>query len=174
MFSPKETRFAMTTIDPLQVLRRVAFFESLTGDERQKLSVLLRPVSFGADETIVKEGDSGDRWYVLTEGTVVVERADLIGQNVTLAVLGPGESFGESALLAEETQRVATVRSQTPIRGFALDRADIARAEDAVPGIRARLRRSLGESNVVLLHFGLRGIRPDQLAILPPRFSALA
>jgi len=143
VFSPEETRFAMTTIDPLQVLRRVAFFDSLTADERQRLSVLLRPVSFDAGETIVHEGDHADRWYVLTDGTVVVERADLIGQNVTLAVLGPGESFGESALLAEETQRVATVRSQTPIRGFALDRADIERAEAAVPGLRARLRRRL-------------------------------
>src|SRR5216683_1504768 len=132
----------MTTIDPLQVLRRVAFFDSLTADERQRLSVLLRPVSFDAGETIVHDGDHADRWYVLTDGTVVVERADLIGQNVTLAVLGPGESFGESALL-EAQPRVATVRSLAPVKGFALDRADVACAEEAVPGVSARLRRRL-------------------------------
>ena len=132
----------MTTTDPLQVLRRVTFFDSLSADEHRKLSALLQPVTFKAGESIVKEGDSGDRWYVLTEGMVVVERADLIGQNVNLAVLGPGESFGESALLDEQTRR-ATVRSLAPIHGLALDRADIARAEEAVPGISARLRRRL-------------------------------
>jgi CRP-like cAMP-binding protein len=132
----------MTATDPLQVLRRVTFFDSLTADEHRKLEALLQPVSFDTGETIVKEGDSGDRWYVLTEGMVVVERADLIGQNVTLAVLGPGESFGEGALLAAQT-RVATVRTLAPVKGFALDRADVARAEEAVPGISARLRRRL-------------------------------
>jgi len=132
----------MTTADPLASLRRVSFFDSLSADEQHRLSVLLRPVSFDTGETIVKEGDSGDRWYVLTEGMVVVERADLIGQNVTLAVLGPGESFGESALLADQT-RVATVRGVAPVKGFALDRADVDRAEAAVPGIRGRLRRRL-------------------------------
>ena len=104
------TRFAMTTTDPLQVLRRVSFFDSLSADERDGLAVLLSEVEFAAGETIVREGDAADRWYILTEGSVVVERADLIGQNVNLAVLGPGESFGESALLTEQTRRVATVR----------------------------------------------------------------
>jgi CRP-like cAMP-binding protein len=152
MFAPEGTRaaafpakgmwFVMTATDPLQVLRRVTFFESLTEDERRRLEALLHRVSFETGETIVSEGDSGDRWFVLTEGMVVVERADLIGQNVTLAVLGPGESFGESALLAEQT-RVATVRSLTPVQGYALDRADVRSAEAAVPAIGQRLRRRL-------------------------------
>src|SRR5258708_11458432 len=133
----------MTITDPLQVLRRVTFFDSLSADERHGLAVLLSEVEFAAGETIVREGDAADRWYILTEGTVLVERADLIGQNVTLAVLGPGECFGESALLMEQTRRVATVRSLSRVQGFALDRADIDRAEEAVPGIRERLRRRL-------------------------------
>lgn len=142
MAAAEGTCGAVTTTDPLQVLRRVTFFDSLTTDERDRLSLLLRPVSFEAGETIVREGDTGDRWYVLTEGTVIVERADLIGQNVSLAVLGPGESFGESALLAAQT-RVATVRSLTPVHAYALESADIAHAEEAVPGISERLRRRL-------------------------------
>src|SRR5205814_3504206 len=95
----RRTMTTTTTADPLQVLRRVSFFDSLSMDERRGLYVLLQPVEFEAGETIVREGDAAEKWYVLTEGTVLVERADLIGQNVSLAVLGPGESFGESALL---------------------------------------------------------------------------
>src|SRR5207253_5290643 len=60
-----------------------------------------------------------------------------------VAVLGPGESFGESALLAEENTRVATVRTVSPVRAYALDRVDVGSAEAAIPGISDRLRRRL-------------------------------
>jgi CRP-like cAMP-binding protein len=59
----------------------------------------------GAGEPVFSEGDKGDRFYVLLDGTVEVVRGDMV-----LAELGPGDFFGETALLLEQP-RNATVRA---------------------------------------------------------------
>jgi len=57
-----------------------------------------------------KEGERGDELVVLLEGTVEVRRDDVV-----LAELGPGDHFGEMALLGDTTRRSATVVAVTPV-----------------------------------------------------------
>ncbi len=75
---------------------------------------------FNPDEIIFRQGDRGDRVYVITDGTVEVARAGSDGE-VVLARLGPGDCFGEMALV-DDRPRNATARSLTQVNVLTLDR----------------------------------------------------
>ncbi|MGX5656253.1 MFS transporter [Geodermatophilus nigrescens] len=76
----------------------------------EQLARHLEPVAVPAGEVVVAEGDAGDRYYVIESGTAAVT-----GDGRTLATLGPGQGFGEIALL-RSTRRTATVRALSDLR----------------------------------------------------------
>jgi CRP-like cAMP-binding protein len=71
--------------------------------------------SFGAGQVIVREGEVGDELFVLLEGTVRVERVEPDGSARMLRTYGPGDHFGELAVLLERP-RVATVTADDDVR----------------------------------------------------------
>lgn len=77
---------------------------------------------FEAGETIFSQGDRGDRLFIVVDGDVEVVKAEPGEQGETvLARLGPGECFGEMALVSDNL-RMATVRSCTSVNVLTLDR----------------------------------------------------
>ena len=81
----------------------------------------IRREHFEPNEVIFREGDRGDWLYVVVEGEVAISR-DVPGQGeVTLRTLGPGECFGEIALVSDQA-RSATVRSRSSVNLLAVDR----------------------------------------------------
>ncbi|HVE82408.1 MAG TPA: FAD-dependent oxidoreductase [Myxococcales bacterium] len=75
-------------------------------------------------ESIVKQGEIGDRFYIIARGAVEVVREDEGGLTCTrLARLGPGEHFGEVALL-QNVPRTATVRAVEPTDVVCIGRGD--------------------------------------------------
>jgi rhodanese-related sulfurtransferase len=69
--------------------------------------------SYRAGEVVIKQGDEGDYYYAIVKGRVTVPRETPLNKDgIRLAELGPGESFGEEALIAE-AKRNATVRMAT-------------------------------------------------------------
>jgi len=77
---------------------------------------------YEAGEVIFRQGDKGDRLYILVDGEVEVVVANPGGAEETiLAHLGPGECFGEMALVSDNL-RMATVRSSTIVNVLTLDR----------------------------------------------------
>jgi hypothetical protein len=101
---------------------------------------------FAAGTPVVRQGDTADRFYIITQGEVTVTRQDQAGKEVRVATLGPGQFFGEIGLLAN-TPRTATVAARTPIEVLALDRETFrsvaesseATAEDLAVVVRERL-----------------------------------
>ncbi|MFZ0043589.1 MAG: cyclic nucleotide-binding domain-containing protein, partial [Solirubrobacteraceae bacterium] len=79
-----------------------------------------RQLDFG--DTVVSQGDPADGYYVIVEGSARVLVRGEDGHEVSLNSLGPGDAFGEGALL-EGTVRSATVRASGPLKVKRLDRA---------------------------------------------------
>jgi MFS family permease len=119
----------------LALLRGVAIFAPLSPMALERLASRLVPVAASAGTTIIREGETGDRFYVIAEGEV----------SVAGRTLGRGDFFGEIALLLD-VPRTATVTAATDVSLYALERADFldavgrhpasARAVRAVAGTR--------------------------------------
>jgi NADH dehydrogenase len=95
----------------------------------------IRREHFEADEVIFREGENGDRLYIVTEGEVEVTRQVPGSGPLTLGRLGPGECFGEIALVSE-TPRNATVRSTAPTNVIAVDREAFHALFSSLPPLR--------------------------------------
>jgi CRP-like cAMP-binding protein len=79
----------------------------------QQLFAYLEAVAFSAGDTVIKQGEPGDSYYIIEEGTCEVSRVPKEGENpIKLAELSMGDSFGEEALLTDAT-RNATITMLT-------------------------------------------------------------
>ncbi|MGE5227950.1 MAG: cyclic nucleotide-binding domain-containing protein [Planctomycetaceae bacterium] len=108
-------RFA-PTMQAYAELRELAPFRRLTSTDLGTLLEHGEWVVAPAGDVLVRQGDVGDAFYVVASG-----RAEVVQDGASLADLGPGEFFGEIALL-EDVPRTASVVAKTPLRVFRLDR----------------------------------------------------
>jgi NADH dehydrogenase len=98
---------------------------------------------YEAGEVIVSQGEIGDKFYVVVKGSVEIVREDR-GQPTRLATLGPGEHFGEVALL-KDVVRTATVRALEATDLLSLGRGDFAAVARHLKALRAGIEEKLGE-----------------------------
>jgi putative peptide zinc metalloprotease protein len=105
-------------LDYRQGVAEMALFRDLSPAELDLLLARLVPLEAATGETIIRQGDSGERFYVVRSGAVEVQRD---GQ--PLARLGPGDAFGEIALLLD-VPRTASVTAVEPTRLLALEAHD--------------------------------------------------
>jgi MFS family permease len=113
--------------DELRVLGSVPIFAPLPGGTLEHLAARLVPLRVEAGSMIVREGDAGDRFYIVAEG-----KLDVSQEGATLAALDAGDYFGEIALL-RDTSRTATVTARTAAVLYALDREDFLAAVTGHP-----------------------------------------
>ena len=105
-----------------RLLADLPLLADLAPSELSRLADKLEPVTFPAGEAVVRQGEPGDALYLVCEGRLrVVVSVD--GQERELARLGPGEYFGEMALLYDQP-RSATVTCVEPTRLYRLRKAD--------------------------------------------------
>lgn len=102
----------------LELLRGLAIFAPLSPSTLEHLAGALKPAAAAAGERIFAQGDPGERFYVIDAGGVAIEV-----DGAPAGELGPGEAFGEIALL-RESPRTATVTAVTPLRAFTLEREE--------------------------------------------------
>src|SRR3954447_7369794 len=116
-------------------LEELSILGLLDEDVRRLVIESFVALRFAFGETIVSEGDEADAFFVVASGTarVLKERAD--GEELTLNLLNPGDSFGESALF-EGTTRTATVRASDQVEVFRLDRGVFAALVKLYPDVR--------------------------------------
>ena len=67
----------------------------------QAMFMRMEEMPVKAGQTIIKQGDDGDYYYIINRGKVKVTRNSKTGSELTLATLGDGDAFGEEALLSE-------------------------------------------------------------------------
>lgn len=102
----------------LELLRSIDLFAPLPQPTLESLAQALVPVRLAAGEEIFRQGDVGDRYYIVADGTV-----EIIIDGEVVRETGPGGYFGEIALL-RDVPRTATVRAQGDVELLALDRDD--------------------------------------------------
>ena len=99
--------------DWMAVLLQIKAFHRIPPSNLQAIFMRLERVSHRAGEVVVKQGDEGDYFYAITAGRCSVTREyPLKPGGIKLAELGPGDSFGDEALIADD-KRNATVTMLT-------------------------------------------------------------
>ena len=124
----------------LPLLERIPIFAPLPAPALERLASQLVPVDVAGGTTVIAQGEPGDRFYVVESG-----RFEVAVDGEPARALGPGDFFGEIALL-RDVPRTATVTAATDGRLEALGRQEFldavaghppsARAADAVVGAR--------------------------------------
>jgi ATP-binding cassette subfamily B protein len=120
------------------LLRRSSLFQFLPGDVFEKIRALLEEENYEFGDVLVRQGDPADAFYVLLSGRARVVKSDQQGNEIVLATLKPGDSFGESAL-SEGGTRTATVRCSTAVEALRLDRADFLELAEETPELKHHL-----------------------------------
>lgn len=102
-------------------LRQTDLFAGLSVAEATVLGTFMERMTVPAGEIIVRQGDTGDDMYLIESGQAEVRIGRGLAEGVTVATLGPGNFFGEIALLTGE-ERIADVVAAEPMTLLRLDR----------------------------------------------------
>jgi len=106
-----------------ELLARVPLFEGFAPRELDALVPAARAVATKARQEIFHKGDAGSQLFVVVEGRLKALTTSSEGDDVVFGIMGPGEVFGEVALLSD-SPRSATIRAIERCQLLALDRRD--------------------------------------------------
>jgi MFS family permease len=109
---------AIPDADELRILTSVPIFAPLPGTSLEHLAGRLVPLRIDPGDVVVRQGDSGDRFYIVAEGELEVSE-----DGRPISELEAGGYFGEIALI-RDVPRTATVTARTPVVLYALERDD--------------------------------------------------
>lgn len=99
---------------PLEALRKVPLFQELDDDDLERLSRQMKERTFPEGAAVTTEGDTGVGFFVIADGNATVS----VGGE-TKTTLGPGDYFGEIALI-DEGVRSASITAATDLRCYGL------------------------------------------------------
>src|ERR671917_671627 len=132
------------------LLRRVPLFSELSPEELERIARVAVPRSFPKGVRVFHEGDHSDACYIVRSGDLRVTREHSDGRAIALATLGPGDIFGELAMLDGGT-RSASVETLSDAELLALPASDVRRViadhADIAAKLIVALTRRLRETN---------------------------
>jgi len=100
---------------PVDLLEQVPLFEGLPRDELEGLAGSFKERHFRAGDSVAVEGSGGIGFFVIADGTASV---DIHGEK--RGQLGPGDYFGEVALIDEHARRTATITAETDLTCYGM------------------------------------------------------
>ena len=118
-------------------LKDVPFFSSLSKKELTTVAQQMEEVDIPEGKELVREGDFGHEFFLIVDGT-----AEVVRGGARIAERGPGEFFGEMALLEEE-RRTATVTATSPMRVLVMTRQSFRAMDRAAPEIHATVAEAI-------------------------------
>jgi CRP/FNR family transcriptional regulator len=122
----------------VELLRRVPLFSELSEDELNGIADVAIPRSYPKGVRVFHEGDTSDACYIVRNGDLRVTREHPDGRAIALATLGPGDIFGELAMLDGEA-RSASVESLSECELLALPAGDVRRLLASTPETTVKL-----------------------------------
>jgi CRP-like cAMP-binding protein len=114
-------------------LRALPLFADLDDAQLDRLAAATTEFEAPAGQALIERGRPGSGMFVLEQGHAIVEAPEGTRE------LGPGDVFGERALLGEDLERTARVRAQTDIRCLAIARPEIEQLLAEDPRVAERL-----------------------------------
>jgi CRP/FNR family cyclic AMP-dependent transcriptional regulator len=100
---------------PTELLEQIPLFEGLSQGELKRIARSFKERRFSAGDTVAVEGASGIGFFVISEGTASV---DVHGE--PRGKLGPGDYFGEVALIDDHARRTATITADSDLTCYGL------------------------------------------------------
>jgi len=123
-------------------LDKVALFARLTDEAREALSQYFRKVRLDRDELIFSEGDPADAFYVVLSGQVQIVKGGSREESRLMAILSPGDFFGEMGLV-EDQPRLAAAAMLTRGVLLRMGKVDFERMMEAHPLIGMSIRTEI-------------------------------
>lgn len=125
-----------------EVLRGVPLFRDLSDEDIRRIGAVCRLRRFESETVIFDEGVPGREFFIVLEGTVDIWKGEGTADRDLLATCGPGQSFGELALI-DDDPRSATVAARDAVTALVVDREDFHRIIRASGSIALTLMQSL-------------------------------
>jgi CRP/FNR family transcriptional regulator, cyclic AMP receptor protein len=125
-------------------LKAVPFFSGMSKSELATVAQQTDEVDVPAGKVLTREGDFGEEFFLIDAGTAQVTRG-----GEPIAELGPGDFFGEMALLGED-RRNATVTATTPMSLIVMTRPSFRALDRADPAVHATVAKAIAERHAPL------------------------
>ncbi|MBI2919802.1 MAG: protein kinase [Planctomycetes bacterium] len=136
----------------ISFLKSLDVFSSLSPASFEKLGALVRTKKYSSNEPIIRRGEPGDAMYIIYNGAVRIPILDNQGREKFVASLGPGEVFGEMALMTGDP-RSADVIADGPTECLIIDKETFQNLTRQHPGVSKFLTqilaRRLSESDIM-------------------------
>jgi CRP/FNR family transcriptional regulator, cyclic AMP receptor protein len=157
---------ALTPERKRELLARVPLFSGFAPRDLDALVPAARPISVAVREEVFHKGDAGSQLYVVIDGRLKALTTSSEGNEVVFNVMGPGEVFGEMALLSE-SPRSATVRAIERCELLVLDRRDFLAFLKRSPDVAVRMLTVVVERLIRISEF----VEDVQFLNLPVRLA---
>jgi CRP/FNR family transcriptional regulator, cyclic AMP receptor protein len=126
-------------MDKVEMLKTAPLFSGLNKKQLNAIAETARDLKFQAGETIIEEGDHRSiGFYVLGSGSAEVSK-----DGAVLATYGPGDYFGEIALLSDDAERTATVTATSDSEVVGLTKWDFRALLNSKPDIAVQVMAEL-------------------------------
>ena len=121
----------------LELLLNTMLFKGGSKDKLERILGLFQERNLNQNATIFTQNMPAEALYIVKSGRVRISMMAGEGEEMGLLLLGPGEFFGELALV-QETNRLVTARAETPVELLILTRKDFLKVIELEPGVAAR------------------------------------
>lgn len=124
----------------VDALAKAPLFAALSRQELGALAKVTEDLEVDEGKTLTREGDLGREFFVIVDGDVSVKK-----DGNEIRRLGPGDFFGEIALIYDNARRTATVTAASPLRFFVLTRQSFRSLLEHQPEIEEKVMAALEE-----------------------------
>jgi CRP-like cAMP-binding protein len=123
----------------IDLIRHVPLFSGCSKKELERISMIADEIDFRSGKTLIKEGAPGREFFVLADGTAEISRK---GKRIDTA--GPGEFFGEMALLTDQP-RNATVTTTSDVDALVITASSFRSLVESNPLIALKVMRAVAD-----------------------------
>jgi putative peptide zinc metalloprotease protein len=163
--------------DRKRLLMGVPAFARVSETAAEEIAMDFKEEQLPPKAVVMLEGHPGDRFAIIVKGRAEVGILDASNHPVTVAEVGPGDSFGEMALLEPEGHRIATVTALKPLLLLTIDAAAFRRILNRRPDTREafeNLAAQITLTNFLKLCAPFGGLEPAQLRALSGKVERIS